>query len=317
MRRLPGHFIGAFLNNDSKRRLRLLEGWGSVRVAVDALQNALQVVVLAQGVEAVVLACVGGRELRMLQRGATLAVGGDGVAHSLHNLEEFLPCQRRGDGPVNVAPNHLSVGRLAVLLGGIEGMILSFAPCFFDYGQSMLPAEAVRDLPHLAIVRLAIVELVAVPEGNGIDYKVVVVNPCVAVGRHNHLKPSPPELLRKLYTDGMGRLRIDLPRLEGLIAVVAKPAVVLPPQLFRINEIPGGGLLPAVQTGYIRPALRLRIVGGVFQHSVDDVHGGVFAVVFLGDFLRVPHIVDNLIQPILDGPERCDCHFFNPPLCKP
>ena len=232
MRRLPGHFVAALLNHDPKRRLRLLEGRDTVGVVVDAFQDLLQGVVLAQGVEAVVLACVGGRELRVLQRGAAFAVGGDCVAHLLHDLEELLSGQRCGNGPVNVAPDHLGVGRLAVLFGGIDGVILSFALCLFDYGQPMLPAESVRDFTHLAVVRLAVVELVAVPEGNGIDYQVVVVDPCVAVGRHNHLEAVPPELLCKLYPDGVGRLCVDFSGLEGLIAVVTQPAVVLPPQLF-------------------------------------------------------------------------------------
>lgn len=313
MHRLPGHFVGALLVYDSNRRLWFLEGRGAVGVAVDAVKDALQGVFLAQGVEAVVLACIGGCELRVLQRSAAFAVGGDGVAHFLHNLEEFLPGQRGGDGPVNVAPDHLSVGRLAVLFGGIEGVILSFALCFFDYGQPMLPAESVRDLTHLAVVRFAVVELVAVPEGNGIDYKVVVVDPCVTVGRHNHLKPFPPELFRKLDADGMGRLRVDLSRLEGLVAVVAQPAVILPPQLFRINEIPCGGLFPAVQAGHILPALRLRIVGGVFQNSVDDVHGGVFIIVFFRNLLWISNVVDDLIQSVFDRPDRRDCHRNEPP----
>ena len=100
-RRLPGHFVSAPLDQDALDGPRLRKGQGAAGVLVDALPDAFQAVVLAQGLETVILPRVGRRELRALQRRSTGAVSGDGVAHLPHGLEELLLRQRGGNGHPN------------------------------------------------------------------------------------------------------------------------------------------------------------------------------------------------------------------------
>ena len=54
MRRLPGHFVSALLDQDALHGPRFREGRGAAGVLVDPLPDALQGVVVAQSVETVV-----------------------------------------------------------------------------------------------------------------------------------------------------------------------------------------------------------------------------------------------------------------------
>ncbi len=58
-RRLPGYFVSVLPDQDTLHGLRLSEGRGAAGVLVDALPDALQGIILAQGVEIIVLTRVG------------------------------------------------------------------------------------------------------------------------------------------------------------------------------------------------------------------------------------------------------------------
>ena len=67
-RRLPGHFVTAFPDQNALHGPRLRKGCRAVVVLVDTLPNVLQSVVLTQSIKAVILPCVIRRQLRVLQR---------------------------------------------------------------------------------------------------------------------------------------------------------------------------------------------------------------------------------------------------------
>ena len=115
-------------------------------VLVDARRKAPQGVVLAQSIKAVIIPRVGWRELRILQRCAACPVGGNGVAHLPYGLEELLPGQSGGNGPVNIAPDQLRMSRLTVPLGIVLSVVLAALPLLADDLMVLIRKPFVDDL---------------------------------------------------------------------------------------------------------------------------------------------------------------------------
>ena len=129
----------------------------------------------------------------------------------------------------------------------------------------------------------------------------VVIVSGIAVGRHYNFKTPAPQLLRQPDADLMGRLRRDLIRFEGLIAVVAHPAPGLAPQPLCLHELRGCGVLPAVQAGHIGAALRFHLVGGILHHILNGMEGRQLRQTGLSGLSRVPDVVDYLVHAPMNG----------------
>jgi len=225
----------------------------------------------------------------------------------MHDIEVALGGGGK-DGPVYIRPDAALMGGLAVLLCQPLAVVLPTSAWVLNDGNGELSAEPVGHLPHPGIVGRRIVELIAVCVGHGIDHKMIVIMPGVAVGGHDHLKSVAPQFFRKAHPDLMGGFRRDLICLERLIPVVADPAIQLAPQTLGFHELRCGVGLRAVQAGHIGTVFCFHIVGSVFHHAVNGVQRRQFAMPALGGFLRVPSVVYDLIHTPFNGPDGGDSH---------
>jgi len=147
-----------------------------------------------------------GNYRRMGQKLTVFLSGFEGIAHLVHQAEKFCFRDRSSDGPVNGIPGVSMEGRLSVLLGLVGGIVLFLSLGIINDGEPCLPAQPIRYIPHLLLICLGTVILIAICKGYGIDDKMIVVDSGVAVGGNHDLKAVAPQFLCQSDANFMGLL---------------------------------------------------------------------------------------------------------------
>ena len=123
----------------------------------------------------------------------------------------------------------------------------------------------------------------------------------VQMGGHHHLIILTPHPICRFHADGMGLLRGDLTFGKALIAVVGHIAAQLAkPTLCCHHGLTG--LLPgAVDSADIHPLIGFTVILGIAQGLVEVC----IQILLLSGLIRIPGVVDDLLQPSLYRPESC------------
>ena len=114
----------------------------------------------------------------------------------------------------------------------------------------------------------------AIREGYGVQYKMVVQMPTIQVGGNHYLKPLTPEFSRKLHTDLMGLIRRHLPRRKRLVGVICNTPASLSKVLFNGIHLCCRRVREAVQPGYIGFCVRFLFVDDVLEDAGKVALGG-------------------------------------------
>ena len=147
--------------------------------------------------------------------------------------------------------------------------------------QRVLAAKLVGILTQQFQIRLVVVIMLAIGEGNGIQDKMIMQAIGVEVCGDNHLKAVAPHFLRQLHADFVRLFRRDLALAETLKAVIANDvALVLKLTLDDLHFFPRRGRV-AVHAGHKELLFRLVVIGRVLHDVAERLpfRFGVFWIV--------------------------------------